>query len=71
MTNIKIINHGDYYDPSIGESFASLSDLVAYFFQVWILFFYISENEISQNSWTLSTVNIIIVIYNYFHYKFD
>lgn len=33
MTNIKIINHGDYYDPSIGESFASLSDLVAYFFQ--------------------------------------
>ena len=30
MTNIKILNHGDYYDPSIGEKFASLSDLVSF-----------------------------------------
>lgn len=33
MTNIKILNHGDYYDPSIGEKFASLSDLVSYFYK--------------------------------------
>ena len=33
MTNIKILNHGDYYDPSIGENFASLSDLVSYFYK--------------------------------------